>query len=443
MAKALGYVRLSELTDSTTSPERQREAIEQLAAAKGLELVGTLEDIDLSGYSEKARPGRLELLSRLDEVDAVIVWKLDRLGRRVSTLLADVEEMQRHGVSLHSVSEGLDFSGAVGKLLLTMLGAVAEMESANISARTISSQLHLKKVGRWRGGRVPYGWQAVEHPSGDGYFLALNEGEAAVLLELVERVLDGASVAALTKELQELEVPPPSTSKRWHQSSVRKMLASPRLIGDSDSEPLISVDLYRRLQAELEGRTKERPTRQKRAHLLSGLLTCGSCGHPLHVSTKTGGQLVAKCFYTPVGNEPCSARVSITYEPLEEFVTEAFLKLVGKAHVVEVSELAADPNRERRERASVLLDQLTEQLATGAISLEVFTKASQRLQEDLALPESEAQTIVNETGERYEERWEREDTEGRRRVLSAALEAVVIDRGRGPVSERARLVWRS
>lgn len=443
MSRAFGYVRLSMLTESTTSPERQREAIAALAKARGFELVETFEDLDVSGFSGVDRPGLDSMLDRLSEAEHVIVWKLDRLGRRTSKLLADVERMDAAGVSLVSVSEGLDFGGPTGKLLLTMLGAVAEMESSNTSARTRSSQEYLASQGFWRGGRIPYGWRPVS--AGDGHRkLALDEAQAEVLRYMVDRVVDDDwSITALTADLHERGVKPPGGSREWRKSVVHRIMNSGNLIGaEAWVEPLLTSDRYRRLRSVLESRSVQQPARRRNAWLLSGIARCGSCENPMHLGNRSGtDSIIARCHYRPVGAKPCPRKVSVSYPKLLEEVERQFLAVVGRANVVEVIELAADPASEERARAQIALDALADQLASGALSATAFAAASQRLEPMLQGGEvAEPGQRVHDTGEQYAERWAREGDTHRRQLLSTALQMILVHPGRD-ISERVELVW--
>ncbi|HEX6208145.1 MAG TPA: recombinase family protein, partial [Actinomycetota bacterium] len=98
--QAFGYVRISKLDERTTSPARQRQEIERLCASRGWELSKTFEDLDVSGYNGKRRPGLERMLSRMDEVDAIVFWKLDRLARGVSKFYEILQRAEASNVAL-------------------------------------------------------------------------------------------------------------------------------------------------------------------------------------------------------------------------------------------------------------------------------------------------------------------------------------------------------
>lgn len=99
------------------------------------------------------RPGLQRLLAeaRKGGVDAVLVWKLDRFGRSTVDLLTNIMELQSLRVRFLATSQGLDIhpdGGALGKMMLTMLAAVAEFERSLISERTILGIKAARKAGR-------------------------------------------------------------------------------------------------------------------------------------------------------------------------------------------------------------------------------------------------------------------------------------------------------
>src|SRR5437762_8328562 len=79
-SRAFAYMRLSKDDLTTTSPARQREAIARVCASRGWTLAETFEDIGVSATAKK-RPAFERMMSRLSQVDAVVVYRLDRLAR--------------------------------------------------------------------------------------------------------------------------------------------------------------------------------------------------------------------------------------------------------------------------------------------------------------------------------------------------------------------------
>ena len=99
-----------------------------------------------SGVARK-RPGLALLMKDVREGDTVIVWKLDRFGRSVMDLLTRLQKLDAMGVRFRSLTEGIDTTTAIGRLLLTVLGAIAEFERALIAERTSRGMQHRKSQG--------------------------------------------------------------------------------------------------------------------------------------------------------------------------------------------------------------------------------------------------------------------------------------------------------
>lgn len=102
-----------------------------------------------------ARPALHRLLARLRPGDEVVVYKLDRLGRSLQDLLAILERINQAGASFRSMTEPIDTGSPAGRLMFSILGAVAEFERSLIRERAIAGQVAALRRGvRW-GGRRP------------------------------------------------------------------------------------------------------------------------------------------------------------------------------------------------------------------------------------------------------------------------------------------------
>lgn len=118
MKKAIGYIRVSttEQAQEGVSLDVQTHKVRQYADLHDLEITEIVSDSGISGKSIKARPGIQKVLEtiRKKEVDAVIVYKLDRLARNTIETLEMAELMKKAGVALHSISEALNTETSTG-----------------------------------------------------------------------------------------------------------------------------------------------------------------------------------------------------------------------------------------------------------------------------------------------------------------------------------------
>lgn len=161
----VGYVRVStdEQARSGLSLLAQRERLAAWATAFGHELVEIVAD---EGESAKSlnRPGMQRIMQMIDrrQVDGVVAAKLDRLTRSTRDLGDMVERCEHRRVALASVSESLDTSTACGRMVVSMIGAVAQWEREATAERTAAALDAKRKQGKRYSGKAPYGFGFTE-----------------------------------------------------------------------------------------------------------------------------------------------------------------------------------------------------------------------------------------------------------------------------------------
>ena len=117
------------------------------------EIVGTYED---AGKSGKSIEGRIEFNRMMEDIESgkdgisfVLVFKLSRFGRNAADVLSTLQVMQDFGVNLICVEDGIDSSKDAGKLMISVLSAVAEIERENISVQTMEGRIQKAREGKW------------------------------------------------------------------------------------------------------------------------------------------------------------------------------------------------------------------------------------------------------------------------------------------------------
>jgi DNA invertase Pin-like site-specific DNA recombinase len=143
----VGYMRVSSDNNRQTT-DLQRDALIQA----GVDERHLFED-KASGARDD-RPGLAQALEYLRSGDCLVVWKLDRLGRSLSHLLAIVTDLQSRGVAFRSLTEQMDTATPHGEFLFSVFGALAQYERALTKERIMAGLEAAKKRGKW-GGR-PY-----------------------------------------------------------------------------------------------------------------------------------------------------------------------------------------------------------------------------------------------------------------------------------------------
>jgi DNA invertase Pin-like site-specific DNA recombinase len=147
------YARVS--TSNGQSPAMQLRDLQEYCERRGWKVIGEYVDKGISGVKEK-RPelDRLMADAHKRRLDAVVVWKFDRFARSVSHLLRALETFDALGVAFVSLSESIDTSTPAGKMVFTVLGAVAELERSLIGER-VKAGLRNARAKGVRLGRQP------------------------------------------------------------------------------------------------------------------------------------------------------------------------------------------------------------------------------------------------------------------------------------------------
>jgi DNA invertase Pin-like site-specific DNA recombinase len=146
--RAAIYARVS-TAHNGQSPEMQLRELREYCGRRGWPIAGEYVDVGISGAKEK-RPelDRLTADSHRRRFDAVVVWKFDRFARSVSHLLKALETFQALGIEFVSLTEGVDTSTPTGRMIFTVLGAVAELERSLIRERVKAGLRNAKAKGK-------------------------------------------------------------------------------------------------------------------------------------------------------------------------------------------------------------------------------------------------------------------------------------------------------
>jgi DNA invertase Pin-like site-specific DNA recombinase len=218
--KAVGYIRVSteEQAREGISLENQRTKIQAYCSLNDLDLIEILEDAGRSG-KDLNRDGirRVIDLVRGREIDAVIVYKLDRLSRRVKDTLTILDAVDKKNIAFHSIMEKIDTKSAMGRFFLNIMASMSQWERDTIGERTRDA-LRLKILKNERAGQIPYGWKLAE----DGKTLVENSLEQRAISLVVKLSAKGYSLRAICRELDKEGYKP--IGKRWHPKTVSSIL---------------------------------------------------------------------------------------------------------------------------------------------------------------------------------------------------------------------------
>jgi site-specific DNA recombinase len=279
------YTRIStDEENQPTSLHSQKERLEAFCKAQeGWRIVAHKQD-QATGTSLD-RPGLQSALDmgRAGAVDLLLVYRVDRLSRKVRQLAQLAEELDTLNVVLRSATEPFDTGSAAGRMMLQMLAVFAEFEHATIVDRISAGIERRAKQGRWFGGRPPFGYlfSNVER------VLVPDPVKAPV----VKRVFDLYARERLgTRTIAQLlhDEGAPAPSAGWGHPGVHWIINNPTYVGkirwrdklfDGIHEPLVDEFTFAKAQAILAERGEHAKRRGNASDfLLSGLLRCGKCG---------------------------------------------------------------------------------------------------------------------------------------------------------------------
>lgn len=280
-----GYVRVStENQLENYSIDEQVERIKSYCKAKDWDLLKIYTDGGYSGGNTN-RPGLQQMLADIQNklVNAVVVYKLDRLSRSQKDTLTLIEDsFLAYNVDFISINENFDTSTPFGRAMIGILSVFAQLEKDQITERFTMGRIARAKAGYFHGGgNAPLGYSYI-----DGQ-LEINEYEKIQVQEVYKQFLAGKSINAIMNQMQQ------QTGKAWSASKVANILRNRLYVGkvkfrgeeyDGNHTPIISPQTYDAVQRLLNSEARElkktsaQKTPFRAGYLLSSLIYCGKCG---------------------------------------------------------------------------------------------------------------------------------------------------------------------
>lgn len=221
MKKACVYTRVSTTEQATEgySIEEQERKCKAAIESKGWQYAGTYSDPGISGRTMD-RPGLQSMLESISEgkVEAVFVYKLDRLSRKQKDTMTIIEDIfLKKDIALVSLNETLDTSTPWGRAMIGILSSFNQMESENIQVRTKMGRDAKANKGGYAGGKPPIGYKAVH-----GELVIVPE-EAEIVKLVFEMRKNGGTYVSIAEELNTLGYKTKSGGK-FHHSAVQNIL---------------------------------------------------------------------------------------------------------------------------------------------------------------------------------------------------------------------------
>ncbi len=376
--KCYTYIRVStSMQVEGYSLEAQRERLNKFADFQGMEVVREYCDAGKSGKNITGRPEFSQMLNDVSEdrdgVDFILVFKLSRFGRNAADVLNSLQYIQDFGVNLICVEDGIDSSKDSGKLTITVLSAVAEIERENILVQTMEGRKQKAREGKWNGGQAPFGYKLDSKNS----TLIVNPEEAEIVRIIFNKfVNEGIGADSICDYLNQHGYTKKKVKKNelnyFARSFIMKILDNPVYVGkiaygrNVTEKVKGSRDEYKRVRADdymvvdgmheaiIDQETWE-ATRLKRKetgvkwdkthsleheHILSGLIKCPICGTGLvgtlrRRKNKKSGEykddFYYKCLHRKKIDEThfCNFRLVLSQNEINHQVEEIILDMVA------------------------------------------------------------------------------------------------------------------
>lgn len=319
IARIASYARVStdEQRESGTIAT-QRNSIREYAKYKKLSITAHFEDEAVSGALPMHKRPQGEQMWRAvenQEFDQLIIYKIDRLGRRIKYVLDFVDHCTAHGVTIIATEENLDLSSSIGRLMLSILAAFAENERDVFRERSMAGKRRKAESGRVIS-HAPYGYTITED-----YRLEIDPLRASVIKTIFEKYAAGNSLRTIVSHLTEVKAALPVKSKgKWRHDSVILFLRNPayygeyhhfrtrqvhdakRVPGPRDPEKqikmpcpaIVSRSLWDQVQNMLVLNRTSGPASKTRNYMLRGLIFCGLCNMRYTGKTVSGHRHTSK-----------------------------------------------------------------------------------------------------------------------------------------------------
>ena len=358
------------------SLEAQRTRMRAFAEFNEYEIAGEYEDAGKSGKSIEGRDEFNRMMEDIktgkDDVSFVLVFKLSRFGRNAADVLSTLQTMQDFGVNLICVEDGIDSSKDAGKLMISVLSAVAEIERENIRVQTMEGRIQKARDGKWNGGFPPYGYNLKNG------VLEINEEEAPAIRTIFEQWVStdiGANGLAKYLENHGIRKIPRHNGKNplFDAALIRKIIKNPvycgkiaygrrktekvhgtrneyklveqddYLVVDGLHEGIVSEEMWNQAQVKMIAQAKKyehvNKAKDTRTHLLSGLVKCPICGAGMYgnksIKHRKDGTKYKDFFYygckhrTMTRGHKCDYKKQINEDVLDAAVVEVITKLVA------------------------------------------------------------------------------------------------------------------
>lgn len=429
------------------SPEQQREQIEGWATLRSVRIVNWETDLDRTG-TKLVRPGLDRILQRVESgaTGGIAVARVSRLSRAgVADALKLVERVIDQGGTLAIVDLGIDPTTPFGEFGLTLMLALARMESRRIGEMWLDARTRAVERGVHISGQAPTGYVRRE----DGK-LEPDPSVAHFVGEAFQRRAAGASWKAIADWLTEEGIPTLRGAPAWTVATVSTVIRNRVYLGEARSGDIVKVGAHPPLVDEQtwlaanQRRGERRPSTGNASGMLSGILRCAGCSFALKPSMgrTRHGKLRREYRCRPdkaVGR--CPSPASVSAEPVEAAVVEAFFRDYGDLFAEH--HRRTDEREEIRRRLEASKAELSATLdarlieALGGSEADAYLDTVRRRREAVEADEA-ALAQLDDSGldlpspTDLKRDWENRTLQQKRLLIGSAYDSIFLRRARNP-----------
>jgi site-specific DNA recombinase len=433
--------------DVGRSVTEQLDDLRAIATREGWTVVREFTDNDRSAsrYARRSRPGFIELVEFIESggCDLVAVWESSRLTRDLEVHLRMQRLCRERGVRWAVQNRVID-PDDIDDEFQSNINAVVDAHSSNQTAKRVQRAVRANAVAGRPHGRHVYGYKRVYDPVSRGLLeVAIDEDQAAVLREVADRFLSGASFYALAQDLEARGVPAPAGT-RWHPTNLARLMRNPtyigkrthngEVVGDADWPAIFDEHTWWQLQARLADPARKSRREGSVRHLLTELATCGVCGGRIQSQKARGPYRTLTCI-----NRFCVARKE---SDVDDFVTQVIAARLSQPDVLDllVSDHSDDDTKQAVAEAQAKrarLQTFYDAAATGEITaaalgrIEATLLAEIKAAEDRARRAALPSAVRDLAGVDVAAVWDDLPITTRREVIRTLAEIRILPTGRG------------
>lgn len=441
------YCRVStvEQAEEGYSVDEQRRRCIEYCEKEGHEVFKVYEDRGISGKNISGRPGLKDLLKDANDkkFDLMVLWKLNRVSRRLIDILNIVDTLDKNNIAFRSLTENFETETPAGKLQLNIMGAIGEFERG-----TIAENVKMGMIARAREGKKRNETKLV-----------INEKEAMTVRRIFELYSEGHGYKATVNRVNK-EGHRSKRGNAFSTASIKEILKNPVYIGkirynvrqdwnekrrkninpnlilvDGEHEAIIDNETWEKVQIILKDRSKTHNRVYDSEFPLTGLLKCPVCGASMTISRsyhkrKDGTKVVSEYYvcgnWKNKGTAVCNSN-SVRAEVVDEVVINKLVDTVNNEPLLK--KVISNVNQNRSSKLKPKLDEM------NLVSKEIDTLKFRldELKQDVMLADGEpapfelVSQAMNKFGKIFKESSTRQQ---RKQLLNLLVSKITIDKSR-------------